>query len=65
MENSLKIIKNSIKCKHCKDVIESKHVHDYVSCKCGKVAADGGKEYLKRAYQTAPEQDYEELSVEV
>jgi hypothetical protein len=58
------ITKNSIKCKHCGDVIESTHRHDYVTCGCGKVSADGGKDYLKRAYVTSPEDDYEELSTE-
>jgi len=56
------ILKNSIKCKHCGHVIESKHRHDYVTCSCGKVAVDGGKDYLKRAFATKPENDYEELS---
>ena len=51
----MKIISNKVRCKHCGDVIESKHRHDFVWCKCGKVA-------LKRAFQTEPENDYEELS---
>lgn len=58
----MKIISNKIRCKHCGDVIESKHRHDFVWCKCGKVAVDGGKSYLKRAFQTEPKDDYEELS---
>lgn len=36
-----------IKCKHCKDIIESKHRHDMVWCRCGKVAIDGGNDYVK------------------
>lgn len=39
------ILKNSIKCNHCNDEIESKHRHDFVKCTCGKVAVDGGKDY--------------------
>lgn len=58
----MKIISNKVRCKHYGDVIESKHRHDFVWCKCGKVAVDGGKSYLKRAFQTEPENDYEELS---
>jgi len=58
----MKIISNKVRCKHCGDVIESKHRHDFVWCKCGKVAVDGGKSYLKRAFQTNPDDDYEELS---
>ena len=56
------IITNKIKCKHCGDVIESKSVHDYVKCKCGAVAVDGGHYYLKRSFKTSPEEDFEELS---
>ena len=36
-----------IKCKLCLDIIESKHRHDYVTCKCGKVGIDGGHDYLR------------------
>ena len=36
-----------IKCKKCGDIIESKSRHDMVWCKCGKVAIDGGNEYVK------------------
>ena len=43
-----KIISNKIKCLKCGDVIESKHVHDFVSCTCGAVSVDGGRDYLKR-----------------
>lgn len=42
------IIRNAIKCKLCEDIIESKHRHDFVSCKCGSVSVDGGTDYLKR-----------------
>lgn len=56
-----KIIKNAIRCKKCGDIIESKNVHDLVSCKCGKVAVDGGKQYIRRMFESTPE-DYEELS---
>lgn len=50
---------NRIKCKKYGDVIESTHRYDFKSCKCGAVAVDGGREYLKRIGK--PE-DYEELS---
>jgi len=43
-----KILKNSARCKSCGDIIESKHRHDWVSCKCGKIFVDGGLEYLRR-----------------
>lgn len=57
------IWENKIRCKHCGDVIESKYRHDFVVCSCGTVAVDGGKDYLRRCFQTSPEADYEELSV--
>ena len=39
---------NKIKCNHCYVTIESKHRHDMVRCECGKVAVDGGHDYLRR-----------------
>jgi hypothetical protein len=41
------IIRNAAQCVKCDDVIESKHVHDFVSCKCGAIFIDGGHEYLR------------------
>ena len=46
-----KIIKNAIQCKLCGEVIESKHVHDFVQCKCGACAVDGGHDYLSRCFR--------------
>lgn len=43
-----KIVKNAIQCKLCGEIIESKHKHDYVECKCGACAVDGGHDYLRR-----------------
>jgi hypothetical protein len=34
-------------CILCDDVIESKHRHDFVKCKCGKSFLDGGDEYTR------------------
>ena len=56
-----KIKINKIRCKRCGDVIESKTAHDFKFCKCGAVAVDGGKEYLRRCFINT-EDDYEELS---
>lgn len=42
------IIKNSVKCLKCNDIIESVHRHDFVTCKCGNISVDGGKDYLRR-----------------
>lgn len=44
----MKILKNKVRCNSCLDVIESTHVHDFRVCKCGKIAVDGGRDYLRR-----------------
>lgn len=36
-----------IRCRKCRDVIQSKHRHDMVWCKCGAIAVDGGSDYTK------------------
>lgn len=56
------IFSNKIKCKHCGDVIESKAVHDYVECKCGTVAVDGGRSYLRRSFKNGRD-DFFDLSI--
>ena len=57
------IIKNAIRCNICGDEIESKHRHDFVQCKCGACAVDGGHdvasipldEYLQQEIATINE----------
>jgi hypothetical protein len=41
------IIRNAAKCAKCRDVIQSTHNHDFVSCNCGAIAVDGGNSYLR------------------
>ena len=36
-----------IRCRHCGDEIQSMSRHDYRSCKCGKIAIDGGTDYTR------------------
>jgi len=55
------IIKNAIRCNLCGDEIESKHRHDYVQCKCGACAVDGGHDYLHRSFSKIA--DYTDLSI--
>ena len=55
----IKIIRNRMKCKLCGDIIESTNTHDFKFCSCGRVAIDGGKNYLKRSGNI---NDWEELS---
>lgn len=57
----MRIIKNAICCNICGDEIESKHVHNFVTCKCGASSVDGGQEYLRRVYKE--EGCFTELSV--
>jgi len=38
---------NRAKCALCKDVIVSKHRHDFVSCTCGEIFVDGGNDYWR------------------
>ena len=40
-------MKNRAKCRLCEDVIESKHTHDFVRCKCGGIFIDGGPSYMR------------------
>lgn len=54
------IYRNSIRCNHCKDEIESSYRHDFKSCNCGKVAVDGGNAYQRRV--GSPE-DYTDTSI--
>jgi hypothetical protein len=54
------IIKNSVRCKRCLEIIESTLVHDCTFCRCGAVGVDGGHEYLRRIGSI---EDIEELSV--
>ncbi len=44
----MKILFNSIKCKHCKQIINSRYTHDFKRCNCGKAGVDGGLDYLRR-----------------
>lgn len=43
----MKILRNSAKCKKCKDEIQSVHRHDFKWCKCKSIFVDGGNEYLR------------------
>lgn len=57
----MKIIKNAIRCNVCGEEIESRHVHDFVTCRCGACSVDGGREYLRRCFR---ERDcYTDISV--
>ena len=55
------IIRNAIRCNICGDEIESKHRHDFVTCKCGACSVDGGHDYLRRYFRE--EGCYTDISV--
>lgn len=57
----VKIARNRAKCLVCGDVIESKYRHDYVTCSCGNLSVDGGKDYLKRSYKDDRWEDKSEM----
>lgn len=42
------VVVNKCQCRQCGDIIESKHRHDFVRCKCGAIFTDGGTEYIRR-----------------
>lgn len=52
---------NKVKCLLCKDIIESTYTHDYVECKCGNIAVDGGSDYARRIGQGIVDHSYEEI----
>lgn len=35
-------MRNRAKCKLCNSVVESFHLHDHVTCKCGEISVSGG-----------------------
>lgn len=40
---------NKAQCALCKDIIESRTTHDFVTCSCGEISVDGGKSYIRRS----------------
>ncbi|RZI52303.1 hypothetical protein EW027_05230 [Aeribacillus pallidus] len=57
-----KLKRNRIRCKHCRDIIESKIIHNFQECKCKAVSIDGVLDYPKRIFSSNSEVNYEELS---
>lgn len=54
---------NAIKCGRCGDTVYSRARHDFRSCTCGAVAADGGRDYFKCCFN--PEIPHETLTIKV
>ena len=57
-----KIIHNKIQCKHCNDIIESTHVHEFKRCSCGTIFVDGGRDYLRWGFKNSKDEDIIDLS---
>lgn len=57
---SKQLISNRLLCLLCDDLIESRYRHDYVSCRCGSCATDGGTFYIKH---TGDSINYLDLSI--
>lgn len=45
------ILINRAKCTKCDSIIESKSVHDFVECKCGRIFVDGGLTYQRFGFK--------------
>ena len=60
MTTSKRIKVNKARCRKCDEIVISAHRHDYQRCSCGRIAVDGGREYLKRAF--IDQRDIEELT---
>ena len=57
-----RIISNKIQCKHCGEIVESKSIHEFVTCKCGACSVKKKNNHLSRSFIKSPEEDYIELS---
>lgn len=44
------LTRNAAKCLNCGEVVESRHRHDWVSCRCGNIFVDGGLDYRRFGY---------------
>lgn len=55
--NGQKILRNSVKCKKCGQVVESFSENTFTSCKCGETKISGGFSHLIREGQ-----NYDEMS---
>ena len=53
--SSRRLKRNAVHCAHCNTTIESKHVHDFVTCSCPpdsqtRVFVDGGLDYRRLGF---------------
>ena len=51
-------------CYECLGMMESKHRHDFVKCRCGKSFLDGGDDYFRAGgYTVGVPDDYEDYAI--
>lgn len=60
MDEDQVILCNQAQCLTCLDTPFSRNRWDYVPCKCGSIAVDGGQGYIKRNYGDA---GYKEMAI--
>lgn len=66
-----KVLVNKVRCKKCRDIIESKHRHDFTLCKCKAIFIDGGIDFqrygwgLDRPGEELPLDEYIDFSYSV
>ena len=58
-----KIVRNAARCRECGDFIESRHVHDFRYCKCGRIFVDGGTQYIRRGGDLEAIEDFCEFKL--
>jgi len=56
---------SKIRAKCCDTLLESKHRHDLVVCKCEKVFLDGGNDYMRLGYPPGPRDEHVEVLEDV
>lgn len=61
----IKPIINKVRCKKCDDIIESKHRHDFVRCRCGSIYVDGGQDYQRCGWSGGDMDDWIDFSYSV
>lgn len=56
-----RLIRNAVRCLQCGEVVDSKNTHDYVVCRCGNIAVDGGPSYERIVGRALIDASYEPM----
>ncbi len=65
MSERRRLLINRAMCNACREVVESKHRHDFKYCGCGQMHVDGGLAYTKRGYKAEGFTELSEYEPEV